>query len=149
MNIDPAIRQRRMAAFTLAPAERLSEGLGHIDPVPEYDFLRRPETGLVMVRGRIGGSGRAFNLGEMLVTRCTVQCSGRLGHGWVPGRSALQAELAALGDALGQMPEHSEAVDRLVTELEMEKRLRETRRQAEIRKTQVQFFTMVRGEDKK
>lgn len=148
MNMDRSIRRRRMAAFTLASAERLSKGLGEISPNPKYDFLRRPETGLVMVRGRVGNTGRAFNLGEMLVTRCTVQCSGRLGHGWVPGRSAFQAELAAVGDALGQMPEHAEAVNRLVKELEAENRLRDERRQAETHKTRVRFFTMVRGEDK-
>mgnify|MGYP003623348351 CR=1 FL=1 len=148
MNIDSSTRRRRMAAFTLAPAHRLADGLDRIGPRPEYGFLRRPETGLVMVRGRIGGSGRAFNLGEMLVTRCTVQCLGRLGHGWVPGRSAFQAEMAALGDALGQLPEHAQAIAQLVEELEAEKRRRDENRQGEVLKTRVKFFTLVRGADK-
>ena len=40
---------------------------------PPHARLRGPETGLVMVRGRAGGGGAPFNLGEMTVTRCTVR----------------------------------------------------------------------------
>lgn len=29
--------------------------------LPNYDFLRSPEIGLVMVRGRTGGTGNPFN----------------------------------------------------------------------------------------
>ena len=148
LNADQSKRRRRLAAFTLADPERLAEGLRQIAPEPGYVFLRRPEAGLVMVRGRIGNSGRAFNLGEMLVSRCSIQLSGRLGHGWAPGMALLQAELAALGDALGQIPEYAPAIDGLVAELEAEKNQREARRRAEIKDTQVQFFTLVRGEDK-
>ncbi len=147
MNDDYLMRRKRMAAFTLAGLEPLAEGLGRIVAAPRYDFLRRPESGLVMVRGRIGGDGRAFNLGEMLVTRCTVQYGGRLGHGWVPGKNPRQAELAALGDALAQTPEHKEATLRLVEELEARHEKTRARQRADIKKTQVQFFTLVRGED--
>lgn len=142
------MRRRRMAAFTLAKLEHLIAGLGQIAPEADYAFLRHPETGLVMVRGRIGNSGQAFNLGEMLVTRCSIQYSGRLGHGWAPGQAARQAELAALGDALGQIPEHAAAIDQLVSELEAEKSKNEACQRTEVQKTQVHFFTMVRGEDK-
>ncbi|MDR0355359.1 MAG: phosphonate C-P lyase system protein PhnG [Deltaproteobacteria bacterium] len=148
MKTDPSARRRRMAAFTLAPLNSLAEGLSRICPRPDHVFLRRPETGLVMVRGRLGNVGQAFNLGEMLVTRCTIQYQSRLGHGWSPGRTARQAELVALGDALGQCPEHAEAIDRLTEELEEVKRHQDAVRQAEIQKTRVQFFALVRGEDK-
>ena len=67
--------------------------------------MRGPETGLVMVRGRAGGSGSPFNLGEMTVTRCTVQLgSGTAGHAYIAGRDERQAELAAVADALLQDP---------------------------------------------
>ena len=62
---------------------QLVESLGDL---PEHDLLRGPESGLVMVRGRAGGSGNAFNLGEMTVTRCTVRTGdGTLGHAYVSG----------------------------------------------------------------
>ena len=35
--------------------------------------LRRPEKGLAMLRGRIGGEGAPFNIGEATVTRAAVQ----------------------------------------------------------------------------
>ena len=58
--------------------------------------MRGPETGLVMVRGRAGGSGSPFNLGEMTVTRCTVRLeSGAAGHAYIAGRDERRAELAA------------------------------------------------------
>src|SRR5690606_12425636 len=66
----------------------------------EHHFIRPAEIGMVMVRGRAGGNGAAFNLGEMTVTRCVVQLpDGRHGHGYVAGRSKSHAELAALADA--------------------------------------------------
>ena len=39
-----------------------------------------------MVRGRAGGGGAAFNLGEMTVTRCTVRTeTGFVGHAYIAG----------------------------------------------------------------
>ncbi|MDR1043713.1 MAG: phosphonate C-P lyase system protein PhnG [Candidatus Adiutrix sp.] len=147
MNNDQSRRRRRLAAFSLAPLDQLAEGLKRICPRPGHTFLRRPESGLVMVRGRIGNTGPAFNIGEMLVTRCTVQYRGLLGHGWTPGRTARQAELAALGDALGQAAEHAGAIDRLVEKLEKIKQNQEARQSAELEDSQVDFFTLLRGED--
>ena len=48
--------------------------------VPRYEELRTAETGLVMLRGRIGGDGAPFNLGEATVTRAAVRlASGEVG----------------------------------------------------------------------
>ena len=56
-----------------------------------------------MVRGRAGGGGSPFNLGEMTVTRCTIRtAAGFIGHAYIPGRDARRAERAALVDALMQ-----------------------------------------------
>ena len=48
----------------------------------EAELLRGPETGLVTVRGRIGGGGAPFNLGEATVTRASIRLEdGTVGHG--------------------------------------------------------------------
>src|SRR5215469_11441022 len=97
-----AARQRWMAVLTRAGSDELSELLGTL---PAYRVLRGPEAGLVMVRGRTGGGGAAFNLGETTATRCTVRTeSGFVGHAYVAGRDERRAELAALADAMLQDP---------------------------------------------
>ena len=95
-------RARWMALIAQAPPERVrlwdAAGLA-----PEFDWLRPPETGMAMVRGRAGGTGAPFNLGEMTVTRCALRLeSGTDGHAYVPGRDRGHAEIAALCDALMQ-----------------------------------------------
>ena len=72
-------------------------------PLPAWRRVRGPELGLTMLRGRAGGDGAAFNLGEATVARCTVALAdGTLGHGWRLGRDREGAELAAVLDALLQ-----------------------------------------------
>jgi alpha-D-ribose 1-methylphosphonate 5-triphosphate synthase subunit PhnG len=101
-----------------------------------------------MVRGRTGGSGRRFNLGEMTVTRCTVELEGRLGHAYVGGRDRRHAELAAAFDALlldqGHRPELEAA---LITPLAAAQAERQRRAATRSAGTRVEFFTMVRGDD--
>jgi alpha-D-ribose 1-methylphosphonate 5-triphosphate synthase subunit PhnG len=100
-----------------------------------------------MVRGRMGGTGAAFNLGEVTATRCALRAEGRDGHAIVQGRDVEHATCAAWIDALMQGPRAAE-VFRLVLEplAEAERRRRETRaRKAEA--TRVDFETMARGED--
>jgi alpha-D-ribose 1-methylphosphonate 5-triphosphate synthase subunit PhnG len=100
-----AARRHWMSVLARADAQTLATRLAEIDDVPTYNRLRGPESGLVMVRGRAGGSGAPFNLGEMTVTRCTVRTGGGLtGHAYVTGRDLRLAELAAVLDALLQDP---------------------------------------------
>jgi alpha-D-ribose 1-methylphosphonate 5-triphosphate synthase subunit PhnG len=102
-----------------------------------------------MVRGRAGGSGAPFNLGEMTVTRCTVDLpSGMAGHGYVAGRDVRHAELAAVFDALLQDPLLTTRLEEAVI-ARLEAGQRERRRQMAARSapTRVEFFTLVRGED--
>lgn len=128
------------------PAE-LAEALQGTD-LPRFDWLRRPETGTVMVRGRTGGVGAAFNLGEVTATRATLRCAdGAEGHALVQGRDADHAMRAALVDALMQGP-HGAALRAAV--LEPLARAETARRETTARKaeaTRVEFETMVRGED--
>ena len=97
-----AARRRWMAVLARADIDELGDRLGALPP---YRVLRGPEAGLVMVRGRTGGGGAPFNLGEMTTTRCTVRTdTGFVGHAYVAGRNERLAQLAALADALLQDP---------------------------------------------
>lgn len=101
---DPAAPRRRwLSVLARAPREALETAISTLDPAPTWTRLRGPETGMTMVRGRIGGDGPRFNLGEMTVTRCSVALPcGTVGHAYVAGRDGRRAELAALCDALLQ-----------------------------------------------
>lgn len=115
----------------------------------DYRALRRAETGLVQLRGRIGGTGERFNAGEAPVTRCSVLLEGeRVGHAHVLGRSARHAELAALLDALLQDPARRAGLEQAVLEpLRTAERARRRARRRRSETTRVDFFTLVRGED--
>jgi alpha-D-ribose 1-methylphosphonate 5-triphosphate synthase subunit PhnG len=58
-----------------------------------------------MVRGRAGGDGAPFNLGEVTVSRCSVVLDGgAAGHALRAGRDRRAAELSAVLDAALQDP---------------------------------------------
>ena len=116
---------------------------------PAWRWLRAPESGLVMVRGRAGGSGHPFNLGEMTVTRCAlVTDGGQTGHGYVAGRNRRHAELAALFDALLQTQEQGAGLKQsLLPVLARKKAERKRTTAAKAAPTKVEFFTLVRGEN--
>lgn len=111
-----------------------------------YDHLRAPERGLVMVRGRAGGDGGPFNLGEMSVTRCSVRLpDGTVGHGYVAGRSTRHAELAALFDGLLQTADWADRVGaRVIAPTQAKLVAARLRTAAKTAATRVEFFTMVR-----
>lgn len=136
-----AARRRWMAVLARADARDLNDRLGS---PPAYRVLRGPEAGLVMVRGRTGGGGAPFNLGEMTVTRCTVRTEeGLVGHSYVAGRNERLAELAALADALLQEPTRQSAL--LEDVIEPLARAQQAQRDAVAAKaaaTRVQFFAM-------
>jgi alpha-D-ribose 1-methylphosphonate 5-triphosphate synthase subunit PhnG len=114
--------------------------------LPGRMWLRRPDTGLVMLRGRIGGAGERFNLGEMTVTRCVLRIeSGEVGIAYVRGRSPRHAELAALADALLQSAPRRDAVMRQLIEpvrAHLEGQVARKRHKAQA--TRVEFFTLAR-----
>jgi alpha-D-ribose 1-methylphosphonate 5-triphosphate synthase subunit PhnG len=139
-----AERRRWMAVLARASREEIAAHLTERDALPSYTRLRGPEAGLVMVRGRIGGGGGAFNLGEMTVTRCTVRiASGLVGHAYIAGRDGRQAELAALVDALLQDPEMAPALQAEVIEpLAAAQQQRRAGIAGKAAATRVQFFAM-------
>ncbi|MEE4118116.1 MAG: phosphonate C-P lyase system protein PhnG [Paracoccaceae bacterium] len=147
---DPAEMDRKewMGVLARAPAAvvaQLWEAAGL--PEPAHDWLRPPEIGAVMVRGRAGATGAPFNLGEMTVTRCALRLAdGRDGHACVQGRDKDHARRAALADALMQGAEAGEVRAALLSplaEAEAEGRAALARRAAA---TKVEFFTLMRGD---
>ena len=101
-----------------------------------------------MVRGRAGGTGAPFNLGEMTVTRCTVQLdNGTVGHGYVQGRSHDKARAAALADAMMQGDAAEALQTSFLTPLSEQLAATKAKRARKAAATKVDFFTMVRGED--
>jgi alpha-D-ribose 1-methylphosphonate 5-triphosphate synthase subunit PhnG len=150
METSPTHEKRRkwMAVLARVPAASLERSWKDMAIRPEYHWVRPPETGLVMVRGRAGGTGRPFHLGEVAVTRCTVETkAGRLGTAYVMGRDHRHAELAAVLDALLQDPATAPLVrSRVLEPLRKEQRARRERERRRTEGTRVDFFTMVRGE---
>ena len=145
---DQRSRQRWMGVLARATIEDLEETWRQLDPKPDFTWMRKPETGLVMVRGRAGGTGQPFNLGEMTATRCTLRlANGAVGVAYLKGRNARQAELAAIFDALMQTPERCGDVGRDVLDVLAAKQAeRKQQRSRKVNATKVNFFTMVRGE---
>jgi alpha-D-ribose 1-methylphosphonate 5-triphosphate synthase subunit PhnG len=137
-------RRRWMAVLARATAQQIETLLPARGDRPTHAILRGPEGGLVMVRGKAGGGGGAFNLGEMTVTRCTIRTdTGYVGHAYVAGRDANQAELAALVDALMQDPDRTDAIEAtVIAPLAAGQARIAADRQRKAAATQVQFFAM-------
>ena len=133
-----------MATLARATADRIAVLLDDCAELPGYAIIRGPEAGLVMVRGRAGGGGSAFNLGEMSVTRCTVRTdAGLVGHAYVAGREDRRAELAAVVDALMQDQAWTEDLEtRVIAPLQREQAQLAATRAAKAAATRVQFFAM-------
>lgn len=139
-------RRGWMGLLARAPAGRLAELMPR--DLPAHDVLRPAEVGAVMVRGRVGGTGAPFNLGEMTVTRCSLRlASGEVGHAHVQGRDRQHARQAALLDALMQGPRAHEIRRTVLEPLAAEEAARRRARAARAAATKVDFFTLVRGED--
>lgn len=116
--------------------------------MPDHDLLRGPEGGTVMVRGRQGGTGAPFNLGEITVTRCSVRLAcGVDGHAHVQGRNKDHARRAAVLDAMLQTENGAALQDAILVPLALSEAARREARSRRAGATRVEFFTMVRGED--
>lgn len=148
-NSSPPTRQSWMALLARAPQHLLDHALSsHIDTQPQW--LRRPETGLMMVQGRVGGTGERFNLGEITVTRCALRLNlassdAPVGVSYVLGRNHRQAQLAAVADALLQDPDkHQELEASLLAPLRAHLQQQQADRHARAQTTKVDFLTVAR-----
>lgn len=140
-------RQAALNVLAAADAGELRRLWAAWSGQPEFQAVRGPETGLVMLRGRTGGGGAPFNLGEATVSRATVRlASGEIGHGYCLGRDHDKCRTIALLDALSQRePARVEA--EVLAPLRQAAVAADRKREAEAAATKVDFFTMVRGED--
>lgn len=146
----PQIGRKRIAdLLAKATIAELESALAALGPIPDFTALRGPETGLVMVKGRIGGGGAPFNLGEATVSRASIRLAdGRVGHGYRLGTDRKAAQLSAVLDALAQDEAARNTLETaLFAPLEARLAQEAERLEAETAATKVDFFTMVRGED--
>jgi alpha-D-ribose 1-methylphosphonate 5-triphosphate synthase subunit PhnG len=141
---------QRKAAMTVLAHSDAAKIAGYLKAIalPGYEDLREPENGLVMVRGRIGGDGAPFNLGEATVSRAAVRlASGEVGFGYTLGRDREKARMIALCDALVQSNEFAAAVEaNVLAPLRAAMMATQARKAAESAATRVDFYTLVRGE---
>ena len=142
-------RQRWMGLLARSNENDFNKLWQELELEPNFVVIKPAQQGLVMVRGRAGGSGHPFNMGEITVTRCSVRLdNGIVGHGYVSGRRMDFSQKAAIVDALMQDEEFNERLENnLISKLEdLEKQRREDMSK-KVAATKVDFFTMVRGED--
>src|ERR1700731_271335 len=141
-----ARRKAAMAVLAHCDAPDIAACLDAIE-LPSCENLREPENGLVMVRGRIGGDGAPFNLGEATVSRAAVRlASGEVGFGYTLGRDRQKAQMIALCDAMVQSNEFADAVEEYVlAPLRAVMLSIQNRKAKETAATRVDFYTLVRG----
>ncbi|MCA1457208.1 phosphonate C-P lyase system protein PhnG [Bradyrhizobium sp. BRP22] len=142
-----AQRKAAMAVLAQSEAAEISARLSAM-ALPDHKTLREPENGLVMVRGRIGGDGAPFNVGEATVSRAAVLLStGQVGFGYTLGHDHEKARLIALCDAMAQTDTFADAVEaEVIAPLRTAMAARRSQEAAETAATRVDFYTMVRGE---
>lgn len=141
-------RQRWLAVLAHAPREALQAHAQRSLAGHAFEALRAPETGLVMLRGRIGGSGDRFNLGEATVSRCVQRLRSAggevtVGVGYRLGRDAERVRWIAQFDALLQQGAHQADVLRGVIE-PLQAAIDQARcaQQARTAASRVRFFTL-------
>jgi alpha-D-ribose 1-methylphosphonate 5-triphosphate synthase subunit PhnG len=142
---DPGTAERKhwMSVFAKTGLDLLEQRMAGFSP--GYEWLRRPQTGLLMVRARAGGTGDRFNLGEVTVTRCALRLStGEAGVAYVQGRSHRKAELAALADAMLQGPAATKVRETVLRPAEQSLKDEAERMQSRAQATRVEFFTVAR-----
>ena len=142
-------RRALMGLLAGASLVELRAGLSAAEPNPQYTVIRKPEIGLVMLRGRVGGKGAPFNLGEATVTRAAVRlASGETGFSYILGRDQERARLAALVDALWQCAGKRSVIERhILSPIRARIDAEGVKSAAQAAATKVDFFTLVRGED--
>jgi alpha-D-ribose 1-methylphosphonate 5-triphosphate synthase subunit PhnG len=148
-NQNPKQAQRKAAMAVLGHSDA-AEISGRLEAIalPAHEDLLEPENGLVMVRGRIGGDGAPFNLGEATVSRAAVRlATGEVGFGYTLGRDGTKARMIALCDAMVQSDQFAGTIEtQVIAPLRAAMTAERNRKAAEAAATRVDFYTLVRGE---
>lgn len=137
-----------LAVLARASQAQLETMAPTLDACRAMQRVRPAEIGMVMLRGRVGGTGNPFNLGEASVVRCAVRLGdGPLGVSYALGRNKRRAELAALLDAMLQDPLHHDELQRtVIAPLALTQAQAREHRRRDVADSKVEFFTLVRGE---
>ena len=148
MNTNNAPRRRWLGVLARATRPELEQALTLMGDMPPLEHVRPSESGMVMLRGRVGGTGDAFNLGEASVTRCALRLgAGELGVGYTLGRDRRKAELMALFDALLQGDaRHAQVQREVIGPLATQQAAQRDAVSRSAAASKVEFFTFVRGE---
>jgi alpha-D-ribose 1-methylphosphonate 5-triphosphate synthase subunit PhnG len=143
-----AKRRDWLAVLSRAQIGELERCAERVGPLPPAQTVRAAETGMLMLRGRIGGTGAAFNLGEASVTRCAMRVGGGpLGIGYTLGRDRRKAELVALFDALLQDDARGPwCMEQVIEPLRKRQAQQRDAANRAAATSRVDFLTMVRGE---
>lgn len=141
--------KRVIRVLAHAKPDALARQFEALPELPHWQFIRKPEAGLVMVRGRIGGTGGPFNFGEVTVTRAAISLeTGETGFSYALGRDKKKAEQAAIVHAIWKQPQRQSEVEQsVIVPLEQELEAAEVKTREEVAPTKVEFYTMVRGDD--
>jgi alpha-D-ribose 1-methylphosphonate 5-triphosphate synthase subunit PhnG len=147
LTAEQVARQKWLGVLAKATRAELEDAWSRIGADPEHGWLRQPEFGSVMIRGRVGGTGDQFNFGEATMTRCALRLSdGTAGYAYILGRDARRAQLAALIDALlQQKPLARKIASEVIAPLAEAQAKRREERSRRANSTKVEFFAMERG----
>ena len=141
-------RKDWMGLLATSSAGRVTALLEGAMELPEFTWLRVPEIGTVMVQGRAGATGAPFNVGEMTVTRGSLQLwDGTVGHAYLQGRRKVCVQAAAIVDALMQGAAAAKIRAEVLEPLEAERDQARQSRSEKAAATKVDFFALMRGED--
>jgi alpha-D-ribose 1-methylphosphonate 5-triphosphate synthase subunit PhnG len=148
MNPNHEPRRRWLAVLARATRPELEKAWALLGALPPLAHVRPAESGMVMLRGRVGGTGDAFNLGEASVTRCALRVgTGALGVGYALGRDRRKAELIAVLDALLQdSTRHADLMREVVEPLAGQQAAQRDATSRAAAASKVEFFTFVRGQ---
>jgi alpha-D-ribose 1-methylphosphonate 5-triphosphate synthase subunit PhnG len=148
MNPNHEPRRRWLAVLARATRPDLEKAWPLLGDLPPLAHVRPAESGMVMLRGRVGGTGDAFNLGEASVTRCALRVGpGALGVGYALGRDRRKAELIAVLDALLQdSTRHADLMRDVVEPLARQQAAQRDATSRAAAASKVEFFTFVRGQ---
>src|SRR6266404_5534722 len=146
---DNGRQAQRKAAMAVLAQSAAADIARHLEAItlPAHENLRAAENGLVMVRGRIGGDGAPFNLGEATVSRAAVRlATGEVGFGYTLGRDREKARMIALCDAMVQSEQFAAAMEtKVIAPLRAAMLTARNRKAEETAATRVDFYTLVRG----
>jgi len=141
-------RSQWMALLARSPLELLEQALGEQVNHPPL-WLRKPETGLMMIEARAGGTGERFNLGEVSITRCALrlpntQSDAPVGIAYVLGRSHKHARLAAMLDALFLSSADQSFQEKILAPIKQHLHAKRMEREERSAASKVEFFTVAR-----